>query len=97
MKKKRAEVLPLRSYFHRKVSAVTGSYFATRPPYPDKYIAGLPEDEQEVANFIHNTYMEEPWMGVLRISHYVRMYGYSIGVSYIWTFLSNMGITTTHS
>ena len=71
--------------------------FATRPPYPDKYIASLPEEERAVADFIYNTYMEKPWMGTLRMSHYARMHGYSIGVSHIRTFFSNMGITTTHS
>lgn len=35
--------------------------------------------------------------GGLRMSHYARMYGYSIGVSHVRTFFRNIGITTTHS
>lgn len=71
--------------------------FATRPPYPDRYIAGLPESEQIVANFIYETYMEKPWMGAAKMSSYARMHGYSIGVKRIRTLFKNMGIMTTHN
>ena len=71
--------------------------FATRPPYPDRYIAGLPESEQIVANFIYETYMEKPWMGVTKMAYYARMHGYSIGDAHIRTFFKNMGIMTTHN
>lgn len=71
--------------------------FATRPPYPDKYIASLPENEQEVADFIYKTYMEKPWMGATKMAYYARMHGYSIGNAHIRTFFKNMGIMTTHN
>lgn len=54
--------------------------FATRPPYPDRYIASLPENERSIANFIYETYMEKPWMGAVKMASYARMHGYSIGV-----------------
>ena len=63
--------------------------FATRPPYPDRYIAGLPESEQIVANFIYETHMEKPWMGAAKMSSYARMHGYSIGVKRIRTLFKN--------
>lgn len=71
--------------------------FATRPPYPDRYIASLPENERSIANFIYETYMEKPWMGAVKMASYARMHGYSIGVGHIRTFFKNMGIVTTHN
>ncbi len=71
--------------------------FATRPPYPDRYIASLPENERSIANFIYETYMEKPWMGAVKMASYARMHGFSIGVGHIRTFFKNMGIVTTHN